>query len=86
MTTQTALDFAVRPKRSPDPYSQKSRVLNLLTVYPLGVCMWQVSPDLAYTLRNRVSELRRDGVSIESAPCKVHRHRGLVYRYWLGEA
>ena len=64
--------------------TQKRRVLALLRMGgEAGICINNVPMDLAYTYRNRVSELRADGYAIESATCRVHNHKAAVARYVL---
>lgn len=63
--------------------SQKSRVLEELRAHPEGVCVSMLPVDLAYSARNRIGTLRAEGLPIEGQPCKVHQHRGCVYRYKL---
>jgi len=48
-----------------------------------GACVADFPPSVAYVARNRVSELRRAGLDIRSARCRVHRHAGSVARYTL---
>lgn len=48
-----------------------------------GVCVADVERDLAYTLRNRVSELRSEGHRIVAVRCRAHRHRSTAARYVL---
>ena len=61
--------------------SQKEIILGELKHHSL--CVSDLPDHLSYTLRNRVSELRRDGVDIRSERCRVHRHRAAVVRYAL---
>lgn len=64
--------------------TQKERIYLYLRRCPEGICVNDVANDLAYTLRNRISELRLvDHLPIESEPCKAHRHRSSVARYRL---
>lgn len=64
--------------------TQKRRILALLRMAgPAGVCISNVPTELAYTARNRVSELRREGFEIEGSPCRVHNHHSAVSRYVL---
>ena len=51
-----------------------------------GICIGDPPLDVAYTTRNRISELRASGVDIESFPCKIHQHRSSVARYRLAPA
>ena len=86
MTAQLDMAFTARPKRQSDPHSQKSRVLVALVESGVsGICVSDLPLELGYCARNRLSEWRREGVAIHSERCRVHKHRGLVYRYWLGE-
>ena len=52
-----------------------------------GLCVADVPETLGYTMRNRVSELRRSlsGETIVSERCRVpeHHHKATVSRYWL---
>jgi hypothetical protein len=48
-----------------------------------GVCVSTVDRDLAYTLRNRMAELRGEGHRITSATCRAHQHRSAVCRYTI---
>lgn len=53
-----------------------------------GVCitdLGRVDQTVVLTARNRISELRRDHVAIESEPCHVHKHRSSVSRYRLAQ-
>jgi hypothetical protein len=63
--------------------SQKQIVLSFLERNPNGVCVASFPPEIAYTLRNRISELRAEGIEIESERCRVHQHRATVSRYRL---
>jgi hypothetical protein len=62
--------------------TQRQRVLAYL-MYQDSVCVGDLPVELSYTLRNRVSELRRDGHQISSERCRRHDHAGPVYRYRL---
>lgn len=78
MTEQLTL-----PEAAP---TQKRRVLLLLRAAGAdGVCVSNVPLELGYTMRNRISELRREGHAIEGAACHVHAHRSGVLRYVLRE-
>jgi hypothetical protein len=51
-----------------------------------GICISDlegVDWTVVLTARNRVAELRRSGLDIESKPCLKHHHRGGVSRYYL---
>jgi hypothetical protein len=48
-----------------------------------SVCVGDVPVELAYTLRNGISDLRRDGVTIHAQACTRHKHAHRVYRYFL---
>jgi hypothetical protein len=61
--------------------TQKERVLLHLRTQE-KVCVASVPLDLAYTLRNRVGELRRDH-EIVSERCLRHHHDGPVFAYRL---
>ena len=64
--------------------SQKSEVLELLRYGgDQGLCLAGAPVDLAYTLRNRVSELRRDGYDIRGERCTRHAHKGPILSYRL---
>jgi hypothetical protein len=63
--------------------TQKAIVLSFLERNPNGVCVASFPPEIAYTLRNRVSELRAQGVAIESERCRAHQHKASVSRYRL---
>lgn len=63
--------------------SQREDVLAALRAHPEGICVSTLPKELSYTARNRVSELRKSGVPIESEPCKAHKHRSSVSRYKL---
>lgn len=64
--------------------TQKQRILLALRQSPSGVCVSDIDSDLSYTLRNRASELRRDGYPVVSRPCRMHKHRSrTVARYSL---
>ncbi len=65
------------------PPSQRQRVFALLRDHPEGICLEDVPLDLAYTLRNRISELSAAGYPIISRRCTWHRHRSVVRRYSL---
>ena len=62
--------------------SQKQRVLVLLQEQD-AVCVKSVPVDLGYTLRNRVSELRREGKNIVSERCRMHAHASSVLMYYI---
>jgi len=62
--------------------TQKERVLEALMDQG-SVCLMDVDFDLSYTLRNRISELRDDGHTIEGEQCRRHEHRGPILRYRL---
>ena len=62
--------------------TQRQQVLAALINQP-SVCLADVPLELGYTLRNRISELRRDGHNIVSEPCTKHRHEGTIVRYHL---
>jgi hypothetical protein len=64
------------------PMTQKQRVWELLSLWG-SMCVSDVPDALAYTLRNRISELRREGKAIRSAPCGWHKHAHPVSRYTL---
>ena len=61
----------------------KQRVLAELRAHPEGVCVSMLPQELGYTSRNRVSELRRDGLPIEGSRCTRHPHKAPVYSYRL---
>ena len=71
--------------RTPILGTQKQRVLLHLKTQE-WVCVSSLPLDLAYTARNRISELRASGVEIESEPCRTHQHRSSVSRYRLARA
>jgi hypothetical protein len=51
-----------------------------------GICVSDLADvdwTVVLTARNRVSEMRRSGIVIESEVCKVHAHRSSVARYTL---
>lgn len=64
--------------------TQRDRVLLHLQTQN-WMCVSSLPLDLAYTARNRISELRRQGVPIESERCTVHQHRSTVSRYRLAQ-
>ena len=64
--------------------SQKQIVLDMLKRNG-SLCVADLPVDISYTLRNRVSELRREGKPIESSRCTVHQHRASVSRYRLAQ-
>jgi hypothetical protein len=45
------------------------------------VCVASVPLDLGYTLRNRIHELRDDGLPIVGERCLRHAHRGPILSY-----
>jgi hypothetical protein len=51
-----------------------------------GACLTDMPERRVYSARNAISRLRRDGFVILGGPCRVHRHRATVYRYWLDAA
>lgn len=62
----------------------KEAVLNLLRRRgQQGACVSDMPEHIAYTSRNRVSELIRDGHRITKRRCKVHNHASSVMRYYL---
>ncbi len=64
--------------------TQREEVLSLLRmVGQRGVCVSEAPEHLAYTLRNRVGDLVRDGHRITAMRCTTHSHRGNVARYVL---
>jgi biotin operon repressor len=65
--------------------TQKQRIMLHLRTQE-WVCVSSLPLDLAYTARNRISELRREGVEIESSPCRTHQHHAGVSRYRLAQA
>ena len=67
---------------TPTIKTQKSRVLTALCDLD-SLCLADVDVDLSYTLRNRISELRDDGYTIEGDRCRRHDHRGPILRYRL---
>ena len=66
----------------PKPMTQKERVYECLRFWG-SVCVSDVPDSLSYTLRNRISELRREGKPIRSATCGWHQHEHPVARYFL---
>jgi hypothetical protein len=82
MTTQLRLDDAIAA------VSQKDRVHALLRMAgEAGLCIAEMPLAISYSARNRISDLRREGVVIDGATCRVHKHRAAVRRYVLrGEA
>jgi len=63
--------------------SQRETVLRLLREHPTGICVADVPPEIAYTLRNRISELHAHGHPIVSRVCRQHKHGSAVRRYSL---
>jgi hypothetical protein len=67
--------------------SQRESVLAALrTAGSRGICLADVPLEVSYTLRNRVSELRRQGTDVRSELCRVHAHDGPISRYTLHES
>lgn len=64
--------------------TQRELALRLLRSLP-AVCVSDVGPAVAYTLRNRVAELRASGFDIRSSRCRRHPHRASVAEYRLVE-
>ena len=63
--------------------TQKQIVLDMLKRNG-SLCVADLPVEISYTLRNRCSELRRDGVKMEVSPCRVHDHRSKsIVRYRL---
>jgi hypothetical protein len=50
---------------------------------PLGVCLSEVIPSDAYTMRNACATARRQGHKIRSERCHEHQHKAAVSRYFL---
>ena len=64
--------------------TQRETVLRLLQRAGRdGLCVSDIDQDLAYCLRNRVSELVALGYGITAERCQRHRHYGRVARYHL---
>lgn len=67
--------------------TQRERAHDLLrSAAGRGVCITDVglvNPEDVLTFRNRVSELRREGLAITAERCTVHAHRAPVFRYTL---
>ena len=64
--------------------TQKERVLLHLKTQEC-VCVASLPMDLAYTARNRIGELRRDGIDIVGERCTRHSHKAPVYAYRLAQ-
>jgi hypothetical protein len=62
--------------------TQKQRVRIYLETQD-QVCVTSVPLDLGYTLRNRIHELRDDGLAIHGERCTKHAHRGPILAYSL---
>jgi len=65
------------------PLTQKQVVLRLLREHPEGICVADVPREVAYTLRNRCSELSHEGHAIVVRRCRFHTHKAAVVRYSL---
>lgn len=67
--------------------SQRTLLLTALRdAGPAGLCitdLGRLDPTAVLTARNRIAELRAGGLRIDGKPCRVHRHRGSVQRYWI---
>lgn len=63
---------------------QQETVFGYLKRRPQGVCVDDVPRAVGYTLRNRISELRKkEGVAIDVERCTFHNHPNPVNRYRL---
>jgi hypothetical protein len=67
---------------TPTLVTQKQRIHEHLKLWG-SLCVADLPLELSYTARNRISELRRDGVPIRTATCGWHRHEHPVARYYL---
>jgi|HubBroStandDraft_6_1064221.scaffolds.fasta_scaffold36137_7 hypothetical protein len=66
---------------------QQETVLGYLKRRRQGVCIKDVPHEVGYTLRNRISELRKkEGIDIEVEHCTFHNHPNPVNRYRLPKA
>ena len=68
--------------RTPITRTQKQRIHDYLKLWG-SLCVADLPLELSYTARNRISELRRDGVPIRTATCGWHQHEHPVARYYL---
>jgi Helix-turn-helix domain len=64
--------------------TQKQRVLAWLQNQS-SVCVSDLPVELGYTMRNRIHELRADGVEIIGERCTAHNHRGPILAYRLAQ-
>ena len=63
--------------------TQKQIVLDMLRQRG-SLCLAEVPVNIGYAMRNRIGDLRKDGIPIESAPCRIHAHRShSIVRYRL---
>lgn len=67
--------------------NRSQRLVRLLEMAgPEGICLSEVVPEDAYTLRNAVVEAIASGYRIRSERCRKHRHSSTVSRYFKGGA
>lgn len=63
--------------------NRAQRLVRLLEMAGLeGICLSEVVPEDAYTLRNAVVEAIASGYRIRSERCRKHRHSSTVSRYY----